>query len=278
VLRDDDGTYHMWASYITRSCGIHRWLSNSVIVHATAQSPLGPFTRRGLVFGLFSHEPAAVRAPTGEFVLFFTSFPGSASDAPTCNCTDGSSASGEAGCGAEPGRGANKTLYSYMSHARSPYGPWSAPVVLRSTTLDPTGTVDTNLSPVIQSDGSLVAWTRWDVWTATNWKDASTYKDTGQAPDWSTVSFWEGEDPFVYLDAKGRFHMISHNGARGHGGTASQPGGDCGRHWFSEAGEAGTWHAVATPAAALGGCAYPHVNVSFADGSRRSFYRREQYV
>jgi hypothetical protein len=36
VLRHDDGKYHMWASEITRHCGIHRWISNSVVVHAVA--------------------------------------------------------------------------------------------------------------------------------------------------------------------------------------------------------------------------------------------------
>ena len=54
VLRGDDGTYHMWASEMSRSCGIHRWLSNSVIVHATAPRPHGPFTRQEQLFGLFS--------------------------------------------------------------------------------------------------------------------------------------------------------------------------------------------------------------------------------
>ena len=165
----------------------------------------------------------AVRAPTGEFVLFFTAFNGTASDAPTCNCTDGNSASGEPGCEWEPGRGENKTLYSYMSWASTPKGPWSPPALLSAKELDPDGEVDTNLSPVILGDGSLVAWTRWNVWTASNWKDVSTYKDTGQAPSWSNISFWEGEDPFVYQDSKGRFHMISHNGARGEGAPPSDP-------------------------------------------------------
>lgn len=282
VLRADDGRYHGWFSLVTRSCGIHRWLSNSVVVHATADSPLGPFTKKETVFGLFSHEPAAQRAPSGEYVLFFTSYHGAATDAPTCNCSDGSSASGEQGCEHEPGRGKNKTLFSYMAWATSPDGPWSEPVVLSSKALDPQGTVDTNLSPVIMKDGSLLAWTRWDVWTASNWKDPKTYRDTGQAPAWINMTFWEGEDPFVYRDAKGRWHMISHNGERGAGGTAAQPAGDCGRHWYSATGAAGSWNAAVVRdnallnESALGGCAFPRVNVTFSDGSLRSFYRRER--
>ena len=32
VLMGDDGMYHMWASEIINSCGIHTWCSNSRIV------------------------------------------------------------------------------------------------------------------------------------------------------------------------------------------------------------------------------------------------------
>ena len=50
--------------------------------------------------------------------------------------------------------------------------------------------------------------------------------------------------------------------------------GGCGLHHFSPTGAAGTWDAAKLPG---GGCAFPRVNVSFADGGRiRSFWRRER--
>lgn len=88
--------YHMYASEVTRHCGIHRWVTNSIVAHATSTgaSDGWHFKRQSQVSGLFSHEPIVARAPSGEYVVYLTHFPGDASDCPICNCTDGSSASG----------------------------------------------------------------------------------------------------------------------------------------------------------------------------------------
>jgi hypothetical protein len=78
--------------------GIHRWISNSIVVHAVSDGPPDwNFERKEQVVSLFSHEPIVARAPTGDFVLYFTAYDGAASDEATCNCTDGSSHSGEDG-------------------------------------------------------------------------------------------------------------------------------------------------------------------------------------
>ena len=67
----------MWASEITRHCGIHRWISNSIVVHAVSEGPPEwNFERKEEVFPLFSHEPIVARAPTGEYVMYFTHFDG----------------------------------------------------------------------------------------------------------------------------------------------------------------------------------------------------------
>ena len=73
VVRDQDGTYHMWASEMINSCGIVVWLSNSRIRHAVSTNgPAGPYEPRDVAEGLWGHEPTVVRAPAGEFVLFWT--------------------------------------------------------------------------------------------------------------------------------------------------------------------------------------------------------------
>lgn len=274
VVQSDDGLFHMWASEISRHCGIHRWITNSVIVHAVSRGPPDwSFERREQVFPLFSHEPIVTRAPTGEYVMYLTHYDGDGSDAPTCNCTDGNSASGEPGCAGEPGGSANKSwAYSYMSYARSPDGPWSALMSLANVT--PGTHTDQNLAPCILRNGSALFWSRWDIWWADNWRDASTYRDTGQAPDWNAPGgMWEGEDPSMWVDKRGNFHILSHNGPRGETGAP----GDCGRHLFSESGLAGTWRtAPLLNASELGGCAYPRAGVAFADGTTRTFYRRER--
>ena len=245
VLRGDDGTYHMWASEITKKCGIHRWISNSIVVHAVSKGPPDwVFERKEAVFPLFSHEPIAARAPTGEYVLYITHYDGDGSDSPTCNCTNGNSYSGEAGCAGEAGGAKDKAwAYSYMSYAKDPNGPWSPLQSLASVQGKDFNSTDLNLAPVIRADGSAAFWTRWDIWEAGDWRNVSTYKDTGQAPDFGNGAPWEGEDPSMWIDAKGHYHSLSHNGARGQLGLS----GDCGRHMFSTTGKANTWNVAPLP-------------------------------
>ena len=247
--------------------------------------------------GLFSHEPIVARAPTGEFVVYLTHYPGDASDCPICNCTTGSSFSGEAGCGRECGGGKNKTLFSYFTSSQDPDGlaphPWteltSLCAVQMGGNLNCSGggnpRIDMNLAPVIRKDGSMLAWTRWDIWECAQWNDAKSCKNTGQAPDFNSKPVptpWEGEDPSIWVDKDGHYHMISHNGARGQDFRPSNTSGDCGRHYFSTDGAAGTWRVAPLPAVDLGGCAFPRVDVPFADeGSTQAtakytFYRRER--
>ena len=287
--------YHMYASEIMHHCGIHRWVTNSIVVHAT--SPGGPdwrFQRQGEVKGLFTHEPIVARAPTGEYVVYVTHYPGTPSDCPVCQCTDGSSSSG--GCMNECGGGRNKTLFSYFTYSKTPNGPWSqlaslctaqeggdASCLKWSEPAPKTVGTDMNLAPVIRPDGSALMWTRWNVWIADNWKNASSYRDTGQGPDFNSKppTPWEGEDPSLWVDKDGHYHMVSHNGQRGQDFLPQNASGDCGRHYFSTTGAAGTWRVAPLPSNDLGGCAFPRVDVPFVgkDGhtiSNYSFYRRER--
>jgi hypothetical protein len=225
VLRDKaTGIYHMYAAEMTRHCGINTWTENSRIVHATSNTATGTFTRRDEVFGVFSHEPNAVRGPDGEWVLFFTAhIPWNSTPAPhspACTCVDGSTP--HTGC-ADPTGNEGAT---YASWSTSPNGPWSEPYLI----IDTGGRQsDTNLSPVLLPNGSLVGvWRTWDsgsssacgfggscphLVTASNWKDNTTYvfhKEPLFAASQGLRAHGT-EDPALYLDAKGRFHALFHN-------------------------------------------------------------------
>ena len=69
---ENDGRWHMWASVIAEHCGMEVWFRNSKISHASSDKADGIYQQAEDVFGVFSHEPNVVRAPTGEFVMFFT--------------------------------------------------------------------------------------------------------------------------------------------------------------------------------------------------------------
>ena len=182
----------------------------------------------------------------------------------------------------------HKDMDAYYTISKSPEGPWSAPVHLPKVNdmAGPNGAPPTsvpcrnqtrnqsqgchniggmNLSPVLFENGSALAWGRWSIFRAENWRDPLSWRNTGQAPDFAIppsavhpYGAWEGEDPDLWIDAKGRFHILSHAGARG---TF-----DCGRHQFSATGSAGTWlvaggNRTGQPDGDIGGCAFPRANV-----------------
>eukprot|EP01052_Picozoa_sp_SAG31_P043711 SAG31_NODE_7371_length_1707_cov_2.520522_1_plen_75_part_00 len=47
-------------------------MPNSQVVHAVSDSLSQPFRRKEVVFPAFAHEPTVARAPSGEFVMYFT--------------------------------------------------------------------------------------------------------------------------------------------------------------------------------------------------------------
>lgn len=72
----------------------------------------------------------------------------------------------------------------------------------------------------------------------------------------------------MWRDKGGHWHVLTHNGDRGEwNGTH----GDCGRHFFSTTGDAGTWDAAPLD---RGGCAY--IRNATIGGTRYTFYRRER--
>ena len=145
--------------------------------------------------------------------MYFTHHPnGSATEFGVCNCSGSGGNShphpGLPQCGGQlinashPG-----PLSTYFSFARDPNGPWSTPELLILTG----GRYDTNLSPYIFPNGSVIAWTRGQIMTAAHWKDASSWHSTG-SPMARSMTFSEGEDPHLWRDQEGRFHILSHNG------------------------------------------------------------------
>lgn len=204
VLRGDDGMWHMYAAEITGGCGMNVWLSNSRVVHAISTDPESvPFTFAGEVASVFAHEPIAQRAPTGEYVIWFTAvLPPSK---PPVNggkmCRGCSNGRSPASCGTDANRNASTPLPTYMVYSSSPNGPWSSPAEIPGTAVF----ADSNFSPVILPNGSVVGLMRQTVVMAAHWRDPSSYRTVGR---WSD----RGEDPYVYLDRAGIFHNIVHIG------------------------------------------------------------------
>ena len=223
ILQADDGNFHMWAAEMTYSTGIKSWITNSRVIHAVAENPARPFDfeRKDVVAPVFAHEPTVSRAPTGEYVLFYTSNfgspPGSQCGLP-CQC--GNNGSSCLSCPNDQ-QCVNRSspLSSWMTYAKSPSGPWSTPEPVPSPTRS-----DTNLACLIRSNSSLACLGRPDLGSlhADNWRNTSSYQ-------WSPLKGdgISGEDPMVWLDEttdeNGDYLEVIH--AVTHGGGWSQPFG-----------------------------------------------------
>jgi hypothetical protein len=196
VFDNASGLYHMWSAEMALSCGIATWLSNSVVAHSTSNTSSGLYVRQATTWPIFAHEPVVTRAPaTGEFVMFFTStnYLGVGDDrypfyhhntavpgGRVCRNCPGDGSSGHPNDCPARGRNWSVPLPTYMSWTHTPNGNWSPPVAVPVVQQSPL--IDSNLSPVIFGNGSLLGLWRNDddrgsihVCTATDWRDPSTY-------------------------------------------------------------------------------------------------------
>ena len=84
ALPDDNGTYHLFTSAMSSGrnhnsrgsdltpgpCGIGSWESDSLVIHAVASSPIGPFRLVDVALPSQHTNPQVVRAPDGEWLLY----------------------------------------------------------------------------------------------------------------------------------------------------------------------------------------------------------------
>jgi len=215
LLDEHGGLYHMYAAEMLNDCGIDYWEPNSRVVHSVSHSPEGPFNFSDVVIAPFAHEPNAVRAPTGEWVIFATvRHP---DGTPLENCTRKTiSRSGNtyetlrgrrkggnigrkrmAGAQFEDSDDPPPPRHTYMTYSKSPYGPWTEPVMVlkanHSLWSNRSVLIDTNLAVAIKADGSAVGiWRKCEnvpapspcsadcctfphLLTASDWKKPETY-------------------------------------------------------------------------------------------------------
>ena len=60
----------MQSDLIPGPCVINAWERNSLVVHAVAQSPLGPFKLKNIALPSSHTNPQIMRTPDGEYLLY----------------------------------------------------------------------------------------------------------------------------------------------------------------------------------------------------------------
>eukprot|EP00040_Diaphanoeca_grandis_P002487 m.21872 g.21872 ORF g.21872 m.21872 type:complete len:499 (+) comp13590_c0_seq1:256-1752(+) len=191
-----DGAYHGYMTEIANACELGDYGTASQVIHMSAPSPLGPWTRVGVALAGFAHNPQAFLAPNGSVVLFHIG----AELPPGCllNCTTGA--------GPRPPSCPALTHDISVAVADSVNGPFRRfPYFLQRKL--------TNPSAMLLENGTVVL-----VGRRATLSQQPTYIgniDHIEGP-WTavnTVVIGAGaifeEDPFLYKGARG-YHMLTH--------------------------------------------------------------------
>ena len=273
--------WHGWASEMVAHCGINAWETNSQIVHIVSTSAFGPFARKEVIHPAFAHEPAVERGPHGEWVMAYSSFPLSATSVPTRKasqclaCANGTTPKqGTPGCPFQRGtpKSLGHTFKQMLGVSTGPAGPWRDLGEVKGLTQG----WDWNTAMTIDDDpksatpGAALAMIRGGMtWYASNYADNTTWRAIGApegAPEGPQFDFG-CEDPYVWRDRRNAsiYHAIVHAFTPFYGAHAwayAPPG----RNWSAH-GAALEWR--------ISGAAYGN-EVTFTDGSSRTFVRRER--
>lgn len=201
VFSEEDNMWHLFFAEFLNECGLGSWETNSVVAHAVAPTYSGPFKRLpGVVQEAFHHNPSVARAPDGTFLLYSI---GNGSQTPKdCRGTALSESASDA-----PQAGIITVSYS-----NSVNGPWT-------TLPDPVlegrdGEWDafvTNPSVYIFENGTVLMAYRggfhpWHVGIAVADSWRGPYRRTSDSPVFEDVN----EDPGLFRDKRGNFHMLTH--------------------------------------------------------------------
>ena len=198
LLGDEPNTtWHMYVVEIEGAgCGLAQWKAQSTVVHAIASSPEGPYMRVSTVLKHEAHNPAALRH-NGSWYIFHIGD----GDAPknVSACTGGE--------GPPPPAGHVVTKHAIHVSRSGPAGPF-VPV--------PTGSEFiahgcNNPSPMRHPNGTVYLGCTWSLRRAkqpdlSRWSKAwSIAPKSGRT--WLNRSW---EDPFLWVDARGNWHVLAH--------------------------------------------------------------------
>lgn len=269
VVRDStDSSYHMYAASFAKNGTLDVWLTKSRVVHASSSSPEGPYTFHDVALGdldnasawdgLTQHNPEAVRAPDGTYVLFYMGAQRQAT-------TDLPGVDSNYSCPLKPGDTSETVCMQRVGIATANYpaGPWTrraAPILDAGPAGDWDDLFTTNPTPWMFANGSVLL-----IYKARS-RSNPNVMSTGVA----FAEHWSGpyerrsgkpvklpgncEDAGIYRSAKtGVYRMVLH----------------CGCNYQAVWSMDGlSWQATAGP--------QPWCEVSYGDGTTGKMSRRER--
>ena len=260
--------FHLFAAEFTGHCGLDYWSPMSRIIRAVGSSPAGPFTFAAEVVGTFAHNPTVIWSPADQLYLMYhigckVAQPTSCVQ-PSFSCDSGNNINGESSISmlSSP----DLITWTPLGVALGPnpnHDAWDTDTTNPSafpmaSTSDPSAPgilLAYRGCPYNCGGAELIA-----LASAPSYRGPYTRIGTAQ-PLFSNGN----EDPHVWRDARGHWHMLMHSLEAG-GGFGGGP--KVGRHAFSrDIGQAWTFNNNTL--------AY-NTTVRFDDGSSIDFFRRER--
>jgi len=236
VVRAADGSFRMAVNEYAFGCGLSTWRSNSQIAWAAAATPLGPFRKLGVAVPYWATNPTVFSTPAGGLAIV-TCGGGSvcaigAASTPSNNTPECDNGAPCPCVGPPPGRchyvqpSANATNVFHvapdLATADSVF-PWATlNVTIVNFTLGQWIPDLVNPSPLVLANGTALIMVhsagtgggapvilRSVAGGADGWAGPYEVMTTAQARSWNG-SVAGTEDPFLWQDARGNFHVMYH--------------------------------------------------------------------
>eukprot|EP01049_Picozoa_sp_SAG25_P001744 SAG25_NODE_83_length_16558_cov_10.239307_2_plen_397_part_00 len=259
-----DGKWHLFATEISRRCPLILFMNNSAVVRAESDAPQGPYIHKQTILPPFHHNPQVFGpTPDGYYLIFSI---GNDKEQWEIGCEEAvpprCTLRNNSFC-----RGAEMPTSNgriNLAYSQSVYGPWTEKVILpydadgdssawNCENNNPTATILPNGTIVLvyradpckhSAGGGAGGGESLGVAVALHWN--STYVRRSGAP---IVSPADGtgmhEDPFLFLDRRGNFHLITHNQATDNVCGSRDAGSACAAHLWSR--DSYTWTVGRTP-------------------------------
>ncbi|KAK8145158.1 hypothetical protein G3M48_004826 [Beauveria asiatica] len=279
IVRDpsDGGLHHLFAAEFAHGCGLDYWAPYSRIVRAESrEGPAGPYVFADEVAGTFAHNPTVVRSPAADEHAYLLYYIGCATEVDASRCTGkkfscgpGNANNGESGISVM----VSSDLRTWTDKGQVFPGSnsstdWDATVTNPSAFPLYNAKDDDDQTPAI-----LLAYRgcpydclgREQINLAVA---ATGYRGPYRRVQPDPVFPAANEDPFVWRDKRGHWHMLTHS-LEAEGGFGSGP--KVGRHAYARD-YAGPWTLATQQRRSL---AFD-TTVRWEDGGETRFYRRER--
>ncbi|KAM3530301.1 hypothetical protein MY4038_004983 [Beauveria bassiana] len=278
IVRDpvDDGLHHLFAAEFAHGCGLDYWAPYSRIVRAESrEGAAGPYVFADEVAGTFAHNPTVVRSPADQVYLMYYIGCATEVDASSGRCTGkkfscgpGNANNGESGISVMT----SSDLRTWTSAGQVFSGTnsstdWDADVTNPSAfPLYAAGRDETPAILLAYRGCPYDCLGREQINLAVA---ATGYRGPYRRVQPDPVFLADNEDPFVWRDKRGHWHMLTHS-LEAEGGFGNGP--KVGRHAYARD-YAGPWTlSTTTQRRSL---AFD-TTVRWDDGGEVRFYRRER--